>query len=194
MNQDTKISLLMKSLTEFYKKQEYVEQIKNIVDQNSIISLRILDWFITNYAKKFRTTIQKTDGDIMDVYMNYKLMLKSFSKRQFDPFCRKNKIFFYYTDEKFIETSCGQLCFFKWCFENGILEYVKNNLDIIEQDMKMSLKMKRGNKISSESPSEGSDATDPRLMDEVKKKRQPLSIAASRSITKQSVKYTLKFD
>lgn len=188
MNQDTKISLLMKSLTEFYKEQEYVEQIKSIVDQNSIISLRILDWFITNYAKKFRTTIQKTDGDMMDVYMNYKLMLKSFSKKQFDPFCRKNKIFFYYTDEKYIETSCGQLCFFKWCFENGILEYVKNHLDIIEQDMKTSLKIKRGNKSISESPSEGSE------MEELKKKRQPLSIAASRSITKQSVKYTLKFD
>lgn len=188
INQDTKISLLMKSLTEFYKEQKYVEQIKSIVDQNSIISLRILDWFITNYAKKFRTIIQKDDGNSMDVYMNYKLMLKSFSKKQFDPFCRKNKIFFYYTDEKFIETSCGQLCFFKWCFENGILEYVKNNLDTIEQDMKMSLKMKRGNKTTSETPSEGSEG------DDSKKKRQPLSIAASRSITKQSVKYTLRFD
>ena len=46
----------------------------------------------------------------VDVYMNYKLMLKSFSKRQFDPFCRKNKIYFCYAEneqgeEKFIETS-----------------------------------------------------------------------------------------
>ena len=134
---DTKLSLLMRSLTEFYKESKYVYKMKEIVDQNSIISLRILDWFITNYSKKNRTIINS-----FDVYQNYKLQLKSFSKKQFDPFCRKNKIIFYYNDEEYIETSCGQLCFFRWCFQNKILEYVKNNLSIIEQDMKNSLKSK----------------------------------------------------
>lgn len=183
MNIDTKLSLLMKSLSEFYKEQKYIDEIKSIVDQNSVISLRILDWFITNYSKKFRTLIKTTDstGDdkSVDVYMNYKLMLKSFSKRQFDPFCRKNKIFFYYTedDEKYIETSCGQLCFFRWCFENDILNYVKEHLSIIEQDMKSSLKIKK--EPDDLSPS---------------KKRQPLSIPAGRSISKINMKYILKFD
>lgn len=177
MNQDTKLSLLMQSLTLFYKEQKYIDEIKSIVDQNSVISLRILDWFITNYSKKFRTLINKQDGDNMDVYMNYKLMLKSFSKKAFDPFCRKNKIYFYYTEEEFIETSCGQLCFFRWCFENEILQYVKNNLNTIEQDMKNSLKQKKGQQLSPNS-----------------KKRQPLSIPASRSISKTNIKYVLKFD
>jgi hypothetical protein len=177
MNQDTKLSLLMQSLTEFYKEQKYIEEIKSIVDQNSVISLRILDWFITNYSKKFRTLINKKNGESMDVYMNYKLMLKSFSKKAFDPFCRKNKIYFYYTDDKFIETSCGQLCFFRWCFENEILQYVKDNLNIIEQVMKDSLKQKKGEPLSPNT-----------------KKRQPLSIPASRSIAKTQSKYVLKFD
>lgn len=177
MSKDTKLSLLMKSLTDFYKDQDYIDEIKSIVDQNNIISLRILDWFITNYSKKFRTLISQKNGDKMDVYMNYKLMLKSFSKSAFDPFCRKNKIFFYYTDEKFIETSCGQLCFFRWCFENDILSFVKNNLDIIEQDMKNSLKQKKG------------EPTSPTT-----KKRQPLSIPAGRSISKTNTKYILQFD
>ena len=39
MNQDTKLSLLMQSLTNFYKEQAYIDEIKNIVDQNSVISL-----------------------------------------------------------------------------------------------------------------------------------------------------------
>ena len=52
---DTKLSLLMKSLTDFYRDSIYIEQIKSIIDQNSVISLRILDWFITNYSKKHRT-------------------------------------------------------------------------------------------------------------------------------------------
>ena len=105
-------------------------------------------------------------------------MLKSFSKSRFDPFCRKNKIIFYYTDTDYIETSCGQLCFFRWCFENNILNYVKNNLSIIEQDMKNSIKSK--NEINNNSPQT--------------KRRQPLSISASRTVNKQYVKYVVTFD
>jgi hypothetical protein len=173
---DTKLSLLMKSLTDFYRDSIYIEQIKSIIDQNSVISLRILDWFITNYSKKHRTIITNNKRSI-DVYQNYKLQLKSFSKRQFDPFCRKNKIIFYYNDEDYIETSCGQLCFFRWCFENNILNYVKDNLSIIEQDMKNSLKSKKNMKTPDSC-----------------QKRQPLSVSASRSVSKQNVKYTVKFD
>ena len=173
---DTKLSLLMKSLTDFYRDSIYIEQIKSIIDQNSVISLRILDWFITNYSKKHRTIITNNKRSI-DVYQNYKLQLKSFSKRQFDPFCRKNKIIFYYNDEDYIETSCGQLCFFRWCFENNILNYVKDNLSIIEQDMKNSLKSKKNMKTPDSC-----------------QKRQPLSVSASRSVSKQNFKYTVKFD
>jgi hypothetical protein len=172
---DTRLSLLMKSLTEFYKDAGYIEQMKGIVDQNSVISLRILDWFITNYAKKYRTTI---NGKNLDVYQNYKLQLKSFSKKSFDPFCRKNKIMFYYTENDFVETSCGQLCFFRWCFENNILEYVKLNLNAIEQDMKNSLK----------------DKKKPVKKDEDGQKRQPLSVSAARSVSKTNLRYTVRFD
>ena len=182
---DTKLSLLMKSLTEFYSNPKYIEQMKNIVDQNSVISLRILDWFITNYSKKYRTIISVEGNDgkgqstkTVDVYQNYKLQLKSFSKKSFDPFCRKNKIIFYYTDDDYIETSCGQLCFFRWCFENGILTYVKANLNAIEQDMKNSLK----------------DKKKPEKKCESVQKRQPLSVSAARSVSKQTLQYTVKFD
>ena len=168
----------MKSLTDFYKNPIYIEQMKNIVDQNSVISLRILDWFITNYSKKYRTIIKNKDSTL-DVYQNYKLQLKSFSKKQFDPFCRKNKILFYYNDDNYIETSCGQLCFFRWCFENSILNYVQENLNLIEQDMKTSLKSKK-NKTSSS--------------DDSSQKRQPLSVSASRTVSKQNISYIVKFD
>jgi hypothetical protein len=180
---DTKLSLLMKSLTEFYRRPGYIDQIRSIIDQNSVISLRILDWFITNYSKKHRTIINK-DGKSIDVYQNYKLQLKSFSKKSFDPFCRKNKIMFYYSDDDFIETSCGQLCFFRWCFENDILDYVKHHLSVIEQDMKNSLKNKKTKRQDSESDRSSSSG----------KKRQPLSVSASRTVSTQSVKYTVKFD
>lgn len=185
MDRDTKLSLIMKSLTEFYNKDEkYIDKILSIVNQHNIISLRILDWFITNYSKKIRTVIPN-ELNQMDVYMHYKLMLKSYNKKSFDPFCRKNKIFFYYKEDcdcgddcpHFIETSCGQLSFFKWCFENNILEYVDKHLQTIEKDMKESLKVKKD-------PFDKND----------RRKRQPLSISASRSINKQHIKYIMKFD
>jgi hypothetical protein len=177
-----KVTLLMSSLNEFYKDGTYINQIKPILEQKGKVSLRILDWFITNYSKKNRTLI---NDNSFDVYQNYKLMLRSFSKRQFDPFCRKNKIVFYYSDisknssskgveENFIETSCGQLCFFRWCFQNGIIDYVEKNLDQIEEDMKESLK--------------SSDLT------KKEKKRQQLSVSAARSVSKRNVKYTITFD
>lgn len=167
---DTKISLLMKSLSEFYKQEEYINEILPIIEQKSVISLRILDWFITNYSKKYKTITNKGEREI-DIYQNYKLQLKSYSKSQFDPFCRKNKIEFYYKDDKYIETSCGQLCFFRWCFENDILEYVKNNMATIEQDMKNSLKQKQAGKSK-------------------KKYVEPVN----RSITKSNKKYIVRFD
>jgi uncharacterized protein YeeX (DUF496 family) len=180
---DTKMSLLMNSLTDFYKNDSsYIETIKNIVNQESDISLRILDWFITNYSKKKRVLLENQSGEMVDVYQNYKLQLKSFSKKQFDPFCRKNKIIFYYseTDDDYIETSCGQLCFFRWCFQNNILEYVNGNLQEIEQDMKTSLLRSK---------------TSPELkLGNSTKKRKSLSPSASRSIHKRDMKYTISFD
>ena len=131
-----KLTLLMKSLTRFYAGNCYIDTVKEIVTQRSDISLRVLDWFITNYSKKYRIVIEKKNGELVDVYIRYKLMLKSFSKSTFDPFCRKNKILFYYNETDCIETSCGQLCFFKWCFENDILDYVRANLEEIEKNMK----------------------------------------------------------
>lgn len=177
MNKDTKLSLLMKSLTEFYKNEDYINTIKSIVNQEHLLSLRILDWFITNYSKKFRTIIYIEDMQF-DVYANYKLMLKSYSKKIFDPFSRKNKIYFYYAENKYIQTSCGQLCFFKWCFENNILKYVEENLLVIENDMKNSLKIKKFQELNDES---------------ISRKRHPLSIS-TKSITKQYGKITMNFD
>jgi hypothetical protein len=173
---DTKLSLLMKSLTKFYSDRLYIDEIRSIVGQKHDLSLRILDWFITNFSKKYGTVIEKTSGDRFDVYMEYKLMLKSFSKKQFDPFCRKNKIIFFYTETESFETSCGQLCFFRWCFNNEILDYVKIHFKEIEDDMKESILR--------------CTASDP----DKRSSRQPLSIPASRSITKRSIRYTLKFE
>ncbi len=168
---ETKLGLLMNSLIKYYSNNEhYIDKIQEIVNQETQISLRLLDWFISNYAKKHRIILNN-----IDVYQNYKLQLKSFSKKQFDPFCRKGKMLFFYTDDKSIETSCGQLCFFRWCFENNILNYVETYAEDIEQDMKNCLNTKKSKKTSC-------------------KKREPLSLSASRSLSSQKRKYIVSFN
>lgn len=182
----------MISLNEFYKETRYIDEIRPIIEQKSTVSLRILDWFITNYSKKYRVILNKS----FDVYQNYKLMLRSFSKKAFDPFCRKNKILFYYADNEFIETSCGQLCFFRWCFQNDILKFVETHLEEIENDMKDSLKQTTDNTVHHHSPKPTDAKSSNRTAKKtyLDKKRQPLSISASRSITKRHVSYTISFD
>lgn len=181
-----KVALLMKSLNDFYKDEKHIGVLKPILNQESTISLRILDWFITNYSKKNRVILHNT----FDIYQNYKLQLRSYSKKQFDPFCRKNKILFYYNNKDFLETSCGQLCFFRWCIQNGILEYVDKHIQDIENDMKNSIKQSpptQPNQLMQSTLKESKEVKSA-------KKRQTLSVSASRTVCKRKVTYTISFD
>ena len=74
------------------------------------------------------------------VYLNYKLQLKAYSKKYFDPFCRRERIFFHYKNEDYLETTVGQLNFFKWIIEHNIINYIKNNYEDIESDMQNTIK------------------------------------------------------
>lgn len=136
-----KTQLIIHSLSGFYSNKNNLKTVRLIIEQKHKISLRILDWFVTNYCKKLKIYISNTNNNPLskkklDVYQIYKLKLKAYSKLYMDPFCRKNKIDYYYSDKEYLQTSCGQLCFFKWCIEDNILEYVEKNFDIIEKDMK----------------------------------------------------------
>ena len=65
----------------------------------------------------------------------YKLKLKAYSKRRFDPFCRWERISIPYKTDTFIETTIGQLNFFKWALENKVVDYIEENYEMIENDM-----------------------------------------------------------
>ena len=67
------------------------EKILPIVTGNSEISLRVLDYFVTNYSKYNDVKIKKKNNINYNVYQDYKNKLKSYNKRFFDPFCRINK-------------------------------------------------------------------------------------------------------
>lgn len=128
--------LLMVALSRFFASPNNVNRLLDVLDGKSSVSLRLLDHFVTNYARKHKTTICSFDKTTMVcVHSNYRSQLKAFSKQQFDPFRRRERIIFEVHNNRTIETTVGQLNFFRWAIEAGVLQYVIDNKAIIESDM-----------------------------------------------------------
>jgi len=188
----SKIDLLMTSLSKFYLDEKNLNILIPIVNGLSKISLRVLDWFVTNFCKKHNTVIHyQKDGkpNKLIVHLDYKNQLKAYSKKQFDPFCRRERINFIYGKGNELLTTVGQLNFFRWAIEYHVLDYINDNLDIIEADMNNSLKIEvSGGKIVDETAQEKQDKQEKK-----RKKRHELSISASKSVSKHNVKITVEF-
>ena len=71
---------------------------------------------------------------ILNVYTSYKSQLKSYSKKFFDPFCRRERINITMNDSNIV-TTIGQLNFFKWAIDNKILDYINDKYGQIDKDM-----------------------------------------------------------
>ena len=126
---ENKSNILLQSLDKFYSVPDNIDKFYDIV-YNKQISLRIIDWYITNYSKKYNVVINRN----FIVFIEYKSQLKAYTKKLFDPFCRRERIDRYYGTYK-ISTTIGQLNFFKWGIVNNIFENIKENITNIEQDM-----------------------------------------------------------
>ena len=108
----TQNNLLLNNLVQFYKNEENLTRMLKIITGESQISLRIVDWFATNYAKKYYTLYTIDDdtenGRRFKVYVDYKLKLKAYSKKRLDPFCRWERINIPNKNGSSIETTIGQ--------------------------------------------------------------------------------------
>jgi len=185
----SKIDLLMTSLSKFYLDEKNINILIPIVNGLSKISLRVLDWFVTNFCKKHNTVIhyqRDSKAQKLIVHLDYKNQLKAYSKKQFDPFCRRERINFIYGKGNELLTTVGQLNFFRWAIEHHVLDYINDNLEIIEADMNNSLKIEGSSgKIVEETLKE--------KQEKKRKKRHELSISASKSVSKHNVKITVEF-
>lgn len=200
-NLNTQNDLLMKNLMDFYNNHTNINKMISIINGETKISLRIVDWFVTNYAKKYYTVydLHTQRGTIQDnirfkVYNDYKLKLKAYSKRKFDPFCRWERISIPYDDEKYIETTIGQLNFFKWAIENNIIEYIETNYDAIERDMNSRNTTSKRRSPTSSSSDGDSDEYNNNNNTKTRKKREELSVSACKCIKKETVKIIVKFN
>ena len=177
----TQNGLLLNNLLDFYKKDNNLEKMLQIINGESKISLRIVDWFATNYSKSNFTVYDLSNGRRFKVYNDYKLKLRAYSKKRFDPFCRWDRISVPYKNGKSIQTTLGQLNFFKWSIENEVINYIENNYSKIEADMnKRNSSSRRRNHAS--------------IGQKTRKKREELSVSASKSIKKEDVEIVIKFD
>ena len=178
-------NILLDSLYRYYTtigSELRIKKLLDVLEDNNKVSLRIIDWFVTNYSKKhgiYYTVYEDKEGnksfnDITNLkdkkqfntYHSYKSQLKSYSKKRFDPFCRRDRINFEYSNGKSIETTIGQLNFFKWAIDNLIIDYIQENYNEIENDMNQSYHLiKKEKKTTNE-----------------RKKRQELSKSASRGL------------
>jgi len=176
-------NLLMTTLYKFYE-SDNIDIILPIIKGENNLSLRIIDWFVTNYSKKkniiYSIQKKKNGKDVSEnfsVHLNYKNQLKAYSKKQFDPFCRRERINFYYNQDNFLVTTVGQLNFFKWLIENNIIEYIYENLETIEIDMNENINKHYKSKKK-----------------EKRRKRKELSISATKTLNKHKFNIILDFD
>lgn len=190
---NTQKQLLLNNLMEFYKNKDNLKKMMSVINGESKISLRIVDWFVTNYAKKYYTVYeipQITNGEPCDiqkvrfkVYNDYKLKLKAYAKKNFDPFCRWERITIPYDNDNYMETTIGQLNFFKWAIESKIIDYIQQHNQEIEADMNnRNSTSKRLKTIEKEDNGK------------TRKKREELSISACKCIKKEDVKIIVKFN
>lgn len=139
---ETADDILLESLKNFYNIPKHVAQLKDILhNPDNPVSLRSLDWLITNYSKKKNISYMlPDDARVFNIFTDYKSQLKSFSKRMFDCFKRRNRIEFPLPDGDAIETTIAQLNLFRWAIRYGVFEYCKAHLHDIENDMNRSMK------------------------------------------------------
>lgn len=137
-NHSTQNNLLLSNLMDYYNDKDNLIRMMKIINGESPISLRIVDWFVTNYSKKNFVVYELTQNNHTSrfkVFNDYKLKLKAYSKKRFDPFCRWERITIPYDNNRYMETTIGQLNFFKWALQNNVIRYIEEHYKEIEADM-----------------------------------------------------------
>lgn len=163
--------ILEKNRRFFASNRKYLDTMLEIIQGESEISIRILDYFVSNYSRKNSTFYCiKVNGRQSYFHVNneYKNQLNGYSKRYFDSFCRKKskKVIYSYQDETnkknkiIFLTSIGQLNFFQWALRNKVIVYVERHLSEIENDMKEFIRQNKIKKANRKTESEDSDSED----------------------------------
>ena len=193
----SKESLLKVKLLEFYKDQTNLDVLLPIINQQTRLSLRSLDWFVTNYCKKNNINYSViVNGESLSYFpfKRYKSQLKAYSKKFCDPFCRRERVIFDYRNniimdfksnikvghKEYIITTIGQLNFFRFAIQDSIIDYAINHIQEIENDMNNTLKTREQEKKSN-------------FMEVKSIKRKELSVPGNKSVHITRYSAVIKF-
>lgn len=191
----SKDELLKIKLLEFYKIPENLSILLPIILQQTRLSLRSLDWFVTNFCKKKNINyinIKNNEEISFFPFKSYKSQLKAYSKKFCDPFCRRERVIFDYKNytiinfkndiqlghKNYIITTIGQLNFFKFAIQENIIKYAMENITDIENDMNNTLKNRESEK---------------KFLEVKSIKRKELSIPGNKSIHITRISAIIKF-
>ena len=193
----SKQDMLLASLRKFYSSESNLRALTQLLahqrhdaqEPSHHLSLRILDWLVTNYAKKHNIVyLVASEGapKTFNMFLEYKSQLKAYSKRFFDPFCRRERLEFGDADGRPFHTTVGQLNFFRWAIQNEVVRYGLANGQSIEEDMLHSIKHRQR-------PEAAPAAEDQQRGAGERPKRRELSKAAIKGCTKTHVRVTVRF-
>lgn len=182
--------VLIVSLQKFYSQHNDLKTLIPLLQGEGDISLRLIDWFVTNYAKKNHVSYTLNNQEFV-VYLNYKSQLKAYSKKLFDPFCRRERIIFQCGSHEPFETTVGQLNFFRWAFEKDILSYMRLNLEDIHNEEKLT----RANGTQNSTSSNDSEQSISTISTKSTRRRRTEKVASSaKMLLKQDTEVFLTFD
>ena len=195
-----KQDILLIPITDFFSDAKNLDLLLGILITGKYkISLRIIDWFVTNYSKKHNLVIEKNNKPFI-VFLEYKSQLKAYSKKQFDPFCRRSRIHYEYEKNKKFETTIGQLNFFRWAIENLIIDHIMKHYDDIEKDMNNTLKTNKLDNMPMPSTPNSLDSGLENSIESISSSeksspgKKKSTITATKSICKHNVKIIVSFD
>lgn len=195
--------LLMISLSKFYNQKHNINKMLSVVEPSltnkpeSRISLRLIDWFVTNYSKKNNVIITKEKNNNVvhfNVYLSYRAQLKAYSKQLFDPFRRRDRITFFFEADKSIDTTIGQLNMFRWIIQNDIIDYINSHIDNIENDMVQTQKNNMIKKQNEENIKVKAIQTENGVVFQKRKKRNQLSKSSAKNMNLITCQRVVKFD
>ncbi len=135
-------------LRDYWTKERLELQIVPLINrEKNTVSLRVLEWLVTNYAKKNKVAymyqVSETKAKLVDVAKSYKIVGDVFRREMFDIFRRKIRNGYganqnsriYFGDNCQHWTTIAQVNFLHWAYTEGVVAYARKALKSIKQDM-----------------------------------------------------------
>ena len=125
---------LLRHLGENYTPRIAHDVLKPLITQECAVSLRALDWTVTNWSKANSVVCSAQNGQMVNVYHEYCATIGFWKRALFDPFKRRARIQVCISGQVY-DTTLGQANFALWAYRIGLFSYVLGHLDIIESSM-----------------------------------------------------------